>query len=83
MGAWVEAIGKLIQVIMRIGAVMFTLGIAWQGAQMTLHSGVHGDPRSIAQIVMALIGMLFGLLMLMMAPDIVGSLVKTFLTHFA
>ena len=83
MSAWVESIIKLIEVITRIGAVIFTLGMAWQGVQLTLLSGVHGDPRGIANIVMCAIGMVFGLLLLLMAPNIVAKLMMDFLTHFA
>ena len=78
-----ESIMKLVEVITRIGAVIFTLGMAWQGVQLTLNSSVSGDPRSIAQIIMCAIGMVFGLLMLLLAPDIVAKLAMRFLTHFA
>lgn len=78
MGPWYESMLSLVNVLIRIGAVILTLGLAWHGLQLILISTVHGHPRVLAQLIMSAIGMVFGFLMLALAPEITAKLAVFF-----
>lgn len=79
MGPWYEAMLSLVNILIRIGAVLLTLGLAWHGLQLILVSTVHSQPRVLAQLIMSAIGMVLGYMTLALAPEITAKLAPFFI----
>ena len=63
MSEWAAIVLHLIQVLVTIASLLFSLGLAWNLTQIIISVGVDGLPRVVPQILMNAIGMLLGFLL--------------------
>lgn len=70
---WAQAIDQWIVVLIRIGAVVFTLGLVW-GAIGYLKAVIAGSSFIASQLIYRALGMLFAFALLAAAPAIVAGI---------
>ena len=72
---WLTLINSVIVVLVRITAIVFTAGFAWNATRIVLNAGIEGGgSRIIPDVGFRVVGMLIGLMLAISAPSIVNDL---------
>jgi hypothetical protein len=74
---WLAQINGVIVILVRITAVLFTAGFAWNATRIILHAGIEGGgSRIIPEVGFRVAGMVIGLMLAISAPSIVNDLAE-------
>ena len=80
MGEWAATVYRLIQILVMLAGVLFSVGMAWNLTQIIISVGLDGLPRVLPQVLLDTVGMLFGFLIIANAFKIATSLAAFFMT---
>ena len=74
---WLVEINGVIVILVRITAIVFTVGFTWNATRIILNFGIEGGgSRIIPEVGFRVAGMIIGLMLAIGAPSIVNDLAR-------